>query len=100
MDEEKGLLKFIRDTFLKAEAERPVPDLRKDRHGWYRRPGKINLSVEDCHRLMVKICRAPQLAVPMSGVCFWRSAALPFRRWDEDGSGELEFEEQPGHMRS
>lgn len=50
MDEEKGLLKFIRDTFLKAEAERPVPDLRKDRDGWY-------------------------------------------RRWDEDGSGELEFEE-------
>ena len=38
MDAEKGLLKFIRDTFLKAEAERPVPDLRKDRDGWYRRP--------------------------------------------------------------
>jgi hypothetical protein len=42
MDEEKGLLKFIRDTFLKAEAERPVPDLRKDRDGWYRQPGKTS----------------------------------------------------------
>lgn len=36
MDQDRGLLKFIRDTFLKAEAERPVPDLRKDRDGWYR----------------------------------------------------------------
>ena len=36
MDAEKGLLKFIRDTFLRAEAEKPVPDLRKDRDGWYR----------------------------------------------------------------
>lgn len=36
MDEEWGLLKFIRDTFTKSEAEKPVPDLRKDRDGWYR----------------------------------------------------------------
>lgn len=50
MDEDRGLLKFVRDTFSKAEAERPVPDLRTERHAWY-------------------------------------------RRWDEDGSGELEFEE-------
>eukprot|EP00438_Fugacium_kawagutii_P009181 Skav206222 [mRNA] locus=scaffold1844:601660:605945:- [translate_table: standard] len=57
MDAERGLLKFIRDTFVKAEAEKPVPDLQKDRDAWYRRKGEPNL------------------------------------RWDEDGSGELEFEE-------
>ena len=29
-------VRFIRDAFS-AQAERPVPDLRKDREGWYRR---------------------------------------------------------------
>lgn len=50
MDDEKGLLKFVRDSFSRSCDELPVPDLRKDREGWY-------------------------------------------RRWDEDNSGELEFEE-------
>lgn len=50
MDEDKGLLKFVRDAFAGATKELPVPDLRKDRDAWY-------------------------------------------MRWDEDGSGELEFEE-------
>eukprot|EP00928_Gymnodinium_smaydae_P017125 TRINITY_DN16535_c0_g1_i1.p1 TRINITY_DN16535_c0_g1~~TRINITY_DN16535_c0_g1_i1.p1 ORF type:complete len:253 (-),score=41.92 TRINITY_DN16535_c0_g1_i1:103-861(-) len=50
MDEDRGLLKFIRDTFAGSAKELPVPDLRKDRDAWY-------------------------------------------RYWDEDNSGELEFEE-------
>lgn len=50
MDGDKGLLKFVRDSFSRSSDELPVPDLRKDREGWY-------------------------------------------RRWDEDNSGELDFEE-------
>eukprot|EP00933_Yihiella_yeosuensis_P055154 TRINITY_DN53846_c0_g1_i1.p1 TRINITY_DN53846_c0_g1~~TRINITY_DN53846_c0_g1_i1.p1 ORF type:complete len:254 (+),score=54.61 TRINITY_DN53846_c0_g1_i1:59-820(+) len=50
MDDDKGLLKFVRDTFARSVAEAPVPDIRTDREAWY-------------------------------------------RRWDEDSSGELEFEE-------
>jgi len=50
MDEEKGLLRFIRAAYARAAAEAPVPDINRDRDAWY-------------------------------------------RRWDEDESGELEFEE-------
>ncbi|CAE7244358.1 unnamed protein product [Symbiodinium microadriaticum] len=50
MDDDKGILKFVRDSFAKVAAEAPIPDLRRDRDGWY-------------------------------------------RYWDEDESGELEFEE-------
>merc|ERR1712217_616258 len=50
MNEEKGLLAFVRATFARAAEEKPVPDINRDRIGWY-------------------------------------------RRWDEDGSGQLEFEE-------
>merc|ERR1712039_1004797 len=50
MDEDRGLLKFIRDAFAASAEEAPVPDLRRDRNAWY-------------------------------------------HRWDEDNSGELEFEE-------
>jgi len=50
MDEDRGLLGFVRAAFARASECKPVPDIQKDRHGWY-------------------------------------------QRWDEDGSGELEFEE-------
>eukprot|EP00439_Symbiodinium_sp_Y106_P084908 s357_g26.t5 len=50
MDDDKGILKFVRDSFAKVASEAPIPDLRRDRDGWY-------------------------------------------RYWDEDESGELEFEE-------
>ena len=36
MDEDKGLLKFVRDSFARAAVEAPIPDLRRDRDGWYR----------------------------------------------------------------
>ena len=36
MDEDKGLLKFVRDAFARAAVEAPIPDLRRDRDGWYR----------------------------------------------------------------
>merc|ERR1712061_106177 len=50
MNGEKGLLAFVRASFARAAEEKPVPDINRDRIGWY-------------------------------------------RRWDEDGSGQLEFEE-------
>ena len=45
--------------------------------------------VTDC-----EICRAPQLAVSMPRLLLFLAWCSAFRRWDEDGSGELEFEEQ------
>ena len=39
MDDDKGILKFVRDSFAKVAAEAPIPDLRRDRDGWYRRRG-------------------------------------------------------------
>ena len=93
MDEDKGLLKFVRDSFARAAHEAAIPDLRRDRDAWYR-PAMPKEQVG---------CRSSRVCPAQNGmdVIIRDTEALAripvaygwVRYWDEDGSGELEFEE-------
>jgi len=92
MDEDQGILKFIRDSFARITDNRPVPDLRRDREAWFRHWDEDNsgeLEFEEVVRALKK-----SFAVSTAGVAALReSLRAIWCIFDPDGSGSVDKQE-------
>jgi len=92
MDESKGLLGFIKSTFAGRQVDKPIPDIKKDRHGWYQRwdeDGSGELELEEVIRAFAK-----SFNIGVSGLAQLReSLRAVWPVFDVDGSGAVDKKE-------
>ncbi|CAE8594290.1 unnamed protein product, partial [Polarella glacialis] len=92
MDESKGLLKFVRDSFLRSSEDGVVPDLRKDREAWFRYWDEDNSGVLEFEEVLRAFAKS--FHIDLAGVEALReSLQAVWGIFDSDNSGAVDRRE-------
>jgi Ca2+-binding EF-hand superfamily protein len=92
MDKERGLLAFVLSTFQRQRQNAAVPDIRRDRDGWFRHwdeDGSGELDVDEVVRAFTKTFRIDVATIAQLRECL-QAVWIVF---DTDGDGTVSREE-------